>query len=90
MDQPSSDYKLQEESRRIFQSIISDERLKVPEEVAALAASVKFTGDESQPFYPVPFKCAEAQAALLGYAGVLAAAISKQRYNVDQTVEIDV
>lgn len=83
-------YTLQKEARRIFDSIVSDPRLQAPDEVKAFASKVKFVGDETQPFYHSPWKCAEAQAALLGYVGIFALAISKQRYGLDETAEIDV
>jgi hypothetical protein len=83
-------YSLQEEAQRIFDSILNDARLHVPEDVKQLASSVKFIGQETRPFYPVPYKCAEAQAGLLGYVGLLANTISKTRYGIDQDVSIDV
>jgi hypothetical protein len=83
-------YTLQSESRRIYDSIWSDSRLQVPAEVKALADRVRFAGDETQPFYPVPHKCAEAQAGILGVIGLFALAIAKERHDIDQEVEIDV
>ncbi|KAL3584684.1 hypothetical protein FPOAC2_14465 [Fusarium poae] len=86
----TKNYTIQAEADRIFKSIVSDERLHVPLEAKEFASRVKFTGTETQPFYPVPFKCAETQAAVLGYIGILAAAISKERFNLDQDISIDV
>jgi len=83
-------YTLQGEAERIFLQLVDDARLDVPEEIKKLVPSVHFVGDETQPFYPVPYKCAEAQAALVGYIGLFASAISKERYGIEQDVEVDV
>lgn len=83
-------YTLQKEANRIFHLILKDPRLQAPDEVRALASQVKFIGDETQPFYHAPWKCAESQAGLLGYVGAFALAIAKERYGVQDTVEIDV
>lgn len=83
-------YTLQAEASRIFHLIVNDKRLNAPEEAIKLASTVKFVGDETKPFYPTPFKAAEAQAGLCGYVALLANAISKARYGIDQEVEIDV
>ncbi|TVY64744.1 Succinyl-CoA--L-malate CoA-transferase beta subunit [Fusarium oxysporum f. sp. cubense] len=90
MAKQTSQYTIQAEARRIFEKIVLDQRLQLPEEARAFASKVNFEGDETQPFYPTPFKCAETQAALLGYLGTFAAAISKSRYGLDQEVSIDV
>ncbi|KIW37714.1 uncharacterized protein PV06_10345 [Exophiala oligosperma] len=83
-------YTLQGESKKIFETILNDSRLNVPSDVKALGDRIKFTGDERDPFYPVPYKAAESQAGLLGLVGVFALAIAKDRYGIDQDVEIDV
>jgi hypothetical protein len=83
-------YTIQDEATRIFNEIVADPRLQCPSQVKELATRVKFVGEETKPFYPTPWKCAESQAALLGYVGMFAAAISRERYGFDQTVEIDV
>jgi hypothetical protein len=62
----------------------------VPGEAKALAHTIEFDGDETVPFYPAPYKCAESQAAVLGYAGLLASTIAKLRYGTEQDVKIDV
>src|SRR5258706_7370105 len=84
------EYTLQAEAKRIFDSIVNDKALDVPEEVLNLAHTVQFDGDETAPFYPVPYKCAEAQAAILGYVGLLGNAIASNRYGIEQDVKIDV
>ncbi|KAJ4318832.1 hypothetical protein N0V84_006645 [Fusarium piperis] len=86
----TNSYTLQAEADRIFKSMVSDERLNLPQEAKQFASRVKFVGSETEPFYPVPFKCAESQAAVLGYIGTLALAISKARFNLDQDVSVDV
>ncbi|KEF51213.1 uncharacterized protein A1O9_12716 [Exophiala aquamarina CBS 119918] len=84
------DYTLQAEAARIFHLILNHPRLDAPAEVKKHAPKVKFVGDETQPFYPTPYKAAESQAALNGYMGLLASAISKKRYGTDQEVVVDV
>ncbi|OAP56478.1 hypothetical protein AYL99_09657 [Fonsecaea erecta] len=83
-------YTIQSEARRIYETIVSDPRLNLPEEVKRLEDKIQFTGDESDAFFPVPFKAAESQAGLLGYIGLLALAISKDRYGIEQECQIDV
>lgn len=83
-------YTLQSEAERIFYKIVNDPRLNVPEEARKLASSVRFTGDETKPFFPVPWKCAESQGGIVGYVGLLANTIAKERYGTDQVVEVDV
>lgn len=83
-------YTLQSEAQKIYNSIRKDPRLNLPKEIRELADRVHFVGDETQPFFPVPVKCAESQAGLLGYIGLLALAIAKDRYKFDQHVEVDV
>jgi len=85
-----SEYTLQNESKRIFDVIVGDERLNIPDEVKDLAHTVKFAGDETQPFFPVPYKCAEAQSSVIGVVGLFANAIGKARYGIVQEVEVDV
>ncbi|KAH8816703.1 CoA-transferase family III domain-containing protein [Xylogone sp. PMI_703] len=85
-----STYTLQAEAKRIFDRLVNDPKLDLPEESSKLAYTVQFDGDETQPFYPVPYKCAEAQAAVLGYVGLLASTISKIRYGEEEEVKIDV
>jgi hypothetical protein len=83
-------YTLQAEAHKIYETIVNDPRLNVPDEVKDLADRVRFVGEETQPFYPVPFKCAESQAGLLGHVALLALAIAKDRYGFDQSCEIDI
>ncbi|KIW88098.1 uncharacterized protein Z519_11208 [Cladophialophora bantiana CBS 173.52] len=83
-------YTLQSEAQKIFDKIVSDPRLNSPDGVKEFASKMKFIGDETQPFYPTPWKCAESQAALLVYIGIFAAATSKERYGLDQDIEVDV
>ena len=82
-------YTLQSESLRIFELIVNNPSLRVPGEVKKLSNTVQFVGDETEPFFPVPHKVAEAQAGLLGYVGLLANTISKERYGIEQTVLVD-
>lgn len=83
-------YTIQAESQAIFERLVHDPRLNLPDEVKGLASTIKFVGEEQHPFFPVPYRCAEAQAGLLGYVGLLANAISRDRYQVEQSVEVDV
>lgn len=92
MPEPSSqeEYTLQNESRRILNLIVQDKRLNLPDEVKDRAHAIKFVGDETQPFFPVPIKCTEAHAGLVGAIGLLANAITKARYGIEQEVQVDV
>lgn len=81
---------IQTEAHHIFETLVQDERLQVPDEVKSLATRVQFSGDETQPFFPAPFKAAETHAGLLGYIGLWALKIAQDRYGLDQTCEIDV
>ena len=83
-------YTLGKEAERIFHTFINDEGLNIPDQVKALADRIKFGGDETEPFYPVPYKCAESQAGVLGCIGLFALAIAKERYGLEQQCEIDV
>ncbi|OAL35053.1 hypothetical protein AYO20_05768 [Fonsecaea nubica] len=83
-------YTLQSEAQRIYEVIVADPRLNLPEEVKRWKDHVQFTGDETDPFFPVPFKAAESQAGLLGYIGLLALAIAQDRYGIEQECHIDV
>ncbi|KAK5047058.1 hypothetical protein LTR84_007000 [Exophiala bonariae] len=83
-------YTLQSEAKRIYYQIVHDSRLNTPSEIRDLIDNIQFVGEETQPFYPVPYKCAEAQAGLLGYIGLLAVAIARDRYKDEQLIEIDV
>jgi hypothetical protein len=85
-----SGYTLQAESQAIYEQLVGDTRINLPEEIKSLASTVTFVGEEQHPFFPVPYKCAEAQASLLGYVGLLANAISRERYQLEQSVEVDV
>lgn len=83
-------YTLQSEARRIYHEIVNDPCLYTPTEIRDLIDNVRFVGEETQPFYPVPYKCAESQAGLLGYIGLLALAIARDRYKEEQCIDIDV
>ncbi|KAF2846857.1 CoA-transferase family III [Plenodomus tracheiphilus IPT5] len=83
-------YTIQSEAHRIFSSIVHDPRLNVPKAIQRIADTVMFVGAETKPFFPVPHKCAETQAGLLGYVGLLSLAISRDRYGTEQRVEVDV
>ncbi|KAH7082313.1 CoA-transferase family III domain-containing protein [Paraphoma chrysanthemicola] len=89
-DEQESQYSVQKEAQRIYDCIINDHRLKVPREVLGLADRVHFVGIETEPFFPAPYKCAETQAGLLGYIGLLTLAISKDRYGIAPHAEVDV
>lgn len=84
------DYTLQGEARRIFEGMVHDPRLHLPEEGKKLASTVNFIGEKTKPFFPVPYKCAETSAALIAYIGVLASTRSRDRYGLDQDIQVDV
>lgn len=90
MASSKEEYTLQKESQRIFESLVNDKGINLPDEIKALAHTVKFTGDETQPFFPVPYKVAETQAGIIGIVGLLANAIGKARFGAEQEVEVDV
>lgn len=50
MASSKEEYTLQKESQRIFESLVNDKGINLPDEIKALAHTVKFTGDETQPF----------------------------------------
>ena len=83
-------FSLQTEASSIFESILRDPRIDVPEEVQALSDNVRFVGEETQPFYPTPYKAAESQAGILGLVALFALAIAKDRYGIVQECHIDV
>ena len=90
MNGDSANYSLQSEAHRIFKLTLEDSRLNVPSEVKALRDHIQFVGEETEPFYPVPYKAAESQAGLLGLTGLFALAIAKNRYGIEQRINIDV
>lgn len=87
---PAEGYTLQAEAKRIFNTLVNDPKLNLPQEARELVSTIEFDGDETQPFYPVPYKSAESQAAVLGYVGLLANAILKLRYGTAEEIKIDV
>jgi hypothetical protein len=87
--QSDGGYTMQAEAARILDALVSNPKLNVPEKVKEQRSRLEFDGEETQPFYPTPYKAAESQAAVLGLVGLFAAAISKERYDIDQEIEID-
>lgn len=88
--QSEGGYTMQAEAARILDALVSNPKLSVPEKVKEQRSRLEFDGEETQPFYPTPYKAAESQAAVLGLVGLFAAAISKERYGVDQEIKINV
>jgi hypothetical protein len=86
----TSHFTLQEQAHSIFETLINDPKLSVPEAVKVQSHEVRFVGEETQPFYPSPYKSAESQAAVLGLVGAFALAIAKDRYGIEEECNIDV
>ena len=82
-------YTMQAEAARILDALVNNPKLSVPENVKEQRSRLEFDGEETQPFYPTPYKAAESQAAVLGLVDLFAAAISKERYGLDQEIKIN-
>jgi hypothetical protein len=83
-------YTMQAEAHSILADLLEDRRLNLPKAVIELNNTLVFDGEETQPFYPAPYKAAESQAAVLGLVGLLANAIYRERYGEEQELKIDV
>lgn len=81
-------YNVQVESQQILAHTIVDSRLNLSPEVKEACGRVTFHGD-SNPFIPTPCKITESCSALSGLVGALASVAAKERYGIDQKVEID-
>ncbi|KAL4919194.1 CoA-transferase family III domain-containing protein [Aspergillus aurantiobrunneus] len=86
-------YSVQSEPARILHDqLLSTGDIPFPDSFKEAAEKVTFTGD-SQPFIPTPPKISDSSAALNALLGVIASAISKDRYGIDHqdiTVNTDV
>jgi hypothetical protein len=87
--QSDGGYTMQVEAARILDTFVNNPKLNIPNKVKEHRSRLEFDGEETQPFYPTPYKAAECQAAVLGLVGLFAAAISKERYGFDQEVKIN-
>lgn len=87
--QSDGGYTMQAEAARILDTLVNNLKLNVPDKVKEQRSRLEFDGEETQPFYPTPYKAAESQAAVLGLVGLFAAAISKERYGLDQEIKIN-
>jgi hypothetical protein len=88
-EQSDGGYTMQAEAARILDALVNNPKLNVPNKVKEQRLRLEFDGEETQPFYPTPYKAAESQAAVLGLVGLFAAAISKERYGLDQEIKIN-
>ncbi|KAL4734350.1 CoA-transferase family III domain-containing protein [Aspergillus similis] len=86
-------YSIQAEAVRVLEEhLLNNKTLDIPASFREAAKKVKFVGD-STPFIPTPLKITESSSALNALLGVIASAVSKDRYGVDHqeiTVDTDV
>jgi hypothetical protein len=84
-----TDYNVQHEARNILlERLISDNRLLLSPSVLEACQKVTFVGD-SNPFVPTPCKITESVSAISGLVGALASVVAKERYGIEQDVEIN-
>lgn len=74
-----SSYSVPAVAREIFDQLLADPRLAIPDDVKAAAADVSFEGSDL-PFLCVPFKFAEGIAAVKGLEAAFAIAIGQERF----------
>lgn len=74
-----STYSVPAVAREIFEQLLADERLNLPQAVKDAAPNVTFEGSDL-PFLCVPFKFAEGIAAVKGLEAAFAIAIGQERF----------
>ncbi|KJZ72773.1 hypothetical protein HIM_07848 [Hirsutella minnesotensis 3608] len=86
-----SSYSVQEESKRILQeTLLDDKQLSLPPSFPEAAKYIKFVGNDPNPYLPTPCKITESASALSALVAAAASAASADRYGIDfQDVEID-
>lgn len=84
-----ADYDTRKVAKQVLlENLIGDNRLGITPDVKAAAEAIKFTGFD-KPFLPTPFKFTESICAIAGLVAASAAAITKERYGIDQEVTVD-
>lgn len=82
-------YSIQDESKRVLETLLADPKLNIPQSISDAAKKVKFRG-HSKPFVPTPFKMTESSASLNGLVAAATSAVAADRYKIDtQDIEID-
>jgi hypothetical protein len=83
-------YSIQAEAARVLEEhLLNNKALDIPASFREAAKKVKFVGD-SNPFIPTPLKITESSCALNALVGVIASAVSKDRYGIDhQEITVD-
>lgn len=86
----SNGYSQTAETKRIFEELLNDETLAIPEEVKALASSLSFVNDQTnEMILPCRLKECEVSSALKGIEAIYALSISNDRYQNDASPESD-
>ena len=82
-------YSTLSESKTAFKNLLADEKLPLSPEIRVLASRIKIHGEEDWPVIPTLWRETEAITALKSLEAVIAIALGKIRYDLDQTAEID-
>ncbi|KAL4983185.1 CoA-transferase family III domain-containing protein [Aspergillus falconensis] len=86
-------YSIQAEAARVLEEhLLNNKALDITASFREAAKKVKFIGD-SAPFIPTPLKITESSSALNAFVGIIASAVSKDRYGLDYqeiTINTDV
>ncbi|KAL4994882.1 CoA-transferase family III domain-containing protein [Aspergillus recurvatus] len=86
-------YSIQAEAARVLEEhLLNNKALDIPDSFKEAAKKVKFIGD-SAPFIPTPLKITESSSALNAFVGIIASAVSRNRYGHDYqgiTINTDV
>ncbi|ODQ78899.1 hypothetical protein BABINDRAFT_162564 [Babjeviella inositovora NRRL Y-12698] len=86
----SKPYTITAEATRIFNSLVNDPRLDVPETVKCAARHVTIQARHEVPFLPTPLKMTESSTALWAYLSAWSLAIMSARYGLgEETAVID-
>ena len=86
---PRPAYSTLSESKTAFRNLLADEKLPLSPEIRVLASRIKIHGEEDWPVIPTLWRETEAITALKSLEAVIAIALGKIRYDLDQTAEID-
>ncbi|ODQ78902.1 hypothetical protein BABINDRAFT_162566 [Babjeviella inositovora NRRL Y-12698] len=84
----SKSYTITAEATRIFNSLVNDPRLDVPEIVKCAARHVTIQARHEVPFLPTPLKMTESSTALWAYLSAWSLAIMNARYGLDEETAV--